>query len=127
MSNRFNFTLVGLVNQPQIRIKQRDVPNFVNYVLLGIINQPQFRLDQKGENENMEDDAITPETGKEKDVQVRVQGGSSGAVYGLGMIGACIYYISRGETTQEKARGFLKAMVWPVFVVKGILEFLEKE
>jgi hypothetical protein len=125
MSNRFNYVLVGLVNQPQIRIKQGGIPNFINYLLLGMINQPQFRLEQKGEN--MDDNEMTPAAEKEKDVQVRVQGGSGGAVYGLGMIGACIYYISRGETPQEKAIGFLKALVWPVFVVKGILEFLEKE
>ena len=73
------------------------------------------------------DDEITT-TGKEGDkVNVRVQGGSSGAVYGLGVIGACIFYISRGTTPQEKAIGFLKALVWPVFLVKGVLEILEKE
>jgi hypothetical protein len=70
---------------------------------------------------------ITPTKEEDKNVNVRVQGGSSGAVYGLGMIGACIYYISRGTTNQEKALGFLKALVWPVFLVKGVLEFLEKE
>lgn len=70
---------------------------------------------------------ITPTEGKDAKVNVRVQGGSSGAVYGLGVIGACIYYINRGTTTQEKVMGFLKALVWPVFLVKQALEFLEKE
>jgi hypothetical protein len=70
---------------------------------------------------------VTSTKEEDKNVNVRVQGGSSGAVYGLGMIGACIYYISRGTTNQEKALGFLKALVWPVFLVKGVLEFLEKE
>jgi len=70
---------------------------------------------------------ITPDEEKDEKVNVRVQGGSSGAVYGLGVIGASIYYINRGTTYQEKAIGFLKALVWPVFVVKQILEFLEKE
>jgi hypothetical protein len=70
---------------------------------------------------------LIPTKEEDKKVDVRVQGGSSGAVYGLGMIGACIYYISRGTTYQEKALGFLKALVWPVFLVKGLLEFLEKE
>jgi hypothetical protein len=125
MSNRFNYVLVGLVNQPQIDIRHKVMPNFINYLLLGVINQPQFRLEQKGEN--MEDDELTSDGEKEKDVQVRVQGGSGGAVYGLGLIGACIYFINRGVTPQDKLVGFLKALVWPVFLVKGAFEFLEKE
>jgi hypothetical protein len=70
---------------------------------------------------------ITPCEGKGDNVNVRVQGGSSGAVYGLGVIGACIYYISHAITPQEKALGFLKSLVWPVFLVKEALEFLHKE
>jgi hypothetical protein len=69
---------------------------------------------------------ITPIEEKGDNVNVRVQGGSSGSVYGLGMIGAAIYYISRAITPQEKALGFLKALVWPVFLVKEALEFLHK-
>ncbi|OGN90323.1 MAG: hypothetical protein A2Y88_14510 [Chloroflexi bacterium RBG_13_48_10] len=72
-------------------------------------------------------DEIAPSEGKDEKVNVQVHGGSSGAVYGLGVIGACIFYMSRGTTTQEKAMGFLKALVWPVFLVKQALEFLEKE
>ncbi len=74
----------------------------------------------------MTDELIPPEEKDEK-VNVQVRGGSSGAVYGLGVIGACIFYMSRGTTTQEKAMGFLKALVWPVFLVKQALEYLEKE
>jgi len=70
---------------------------------------------------------ITPTEEKGDNVNVRVQGGSSGAVYGLGMIGAAIYYISRAITPQEKVLGFLKALVWPVFLVKEVLEFLHKD
>jgi hypothetical protein len=70
---------------------------------------------------------ISPTEQEDQKINVKVQGGSSGAVYGLGVIGACIYYISRGTTTQEKFQGFLKALVWPVFLVKEALEFLEKE
>ena len=73
----------------------------------------------------MENDIASTEDKGQK-VNVQVQGGSSGAAYGLGVIGACIYYINRGTTTQEKALGFLKALVWPVFLIKQALEFLEK-
>jgi hypothetical protein len=69
---------------------------------------------------------ITPVEHEEEKVNVRVQGGSSGAVYGLGLIGACIFYMGRAVTPREKAIGFLKAMVWPVFVVKELLEFLTR-
>jgi len=125
MSNRFNYVLVGLINQPQVRIEQRAISTFINYLLLGIINQPQFSMEKQGDNMN---DEITSTKEKDKDdVQVRVQGGSGGAVYGLGIIGAAIFYISRAVTPQEKAVGFLKALVWPVFLVKEALEFLEKE
>lgn len=66
-------------------------------------------------------------TEKKDEVNVQVHGGSSGAVYGLGLIGAAIYYIGRATTPQEKAVGFLKALVWPVFLVYELLQFLHKE
>jgi hypothetical protein len=126
MRNQINNIIFGLINQPQIWIKHpgNGITNVVNYLLLGIINQPQLWIEQTGEKMTTE---ITPNEEKDEKYNVRVQGGSSGAVYGLGVIGACIYYISRGTTNQEKAIGFLKALVWPVFLVKQALEFLEKE
>ena len=128
MRNQINHFIIGLINQPQIWIKHQEtnITNVFNYILLGVINQPQIRITQTGENMS---DEITPNENKNEDqkVNVNVQGGSSGAVYGLGVIGACIYYINRGTTSQEKALGFLKALIWPVFLVKQALEFLEKE
>jgi hypothetical protein len=126
MRNQFNNIIFGIINQPQIWIKHQgnELTNVFNYIILGIINQPQFRIEQTGEKMTTE---ITPTEENGEKVNVRVQGGSSGAVYGLGVIGACIYYMSRGTTTQEKVMGFLKALVWPVFLVKELLEFLEKE
>lgn len=41
----------------------------------------------------------------------------SGAVYGLGFIGAAIYFISHATSFWMGVLGFLKAMVWPVFLV----------
>jgi hypothetical protein len=63
----------------------------------------------------------------DKQVAVKVQGGSSSPVYGLGMIGAWVYYIRRAETTEEKVRGFLKGIVWPAFLVYDLLDFLKRE
>lgn len=42
---------------------------------------------------------------------------SSGALYGLGLIGAAIYYISAATGFWMGVLGFLKALVWPVFLV----------
>jgi hypothetical protein len=55
------------------------------------------------------------------------QGGGSNPVYGIGMIGAWVYYIGRATTPQEKAIGFLKGLVWPAFLVYELLVFLKKE
>lgn len=50
--------------------------------------------------------------------------GPSGAIYGLGFIGAAIYYISIATTFWAGVLGFLKAIVWPAFLVYGALKSL---
>ncbi|MEQ9467648.1 MAG: hypothetical protein RLN88_09560 [Ekhidna sp.] len=49
---------------------------------------------------------------------------SGSAVYGLGFIGAAIYYISTATGFWVGFVGFLKAMVWPAFLVYEALKFL---
>jgi hypothetical protein len=49
---------------------------------------------------------------------------SSNAVYGLGFIGAVIYYISTATGFWMGVLGVLKAIVWPAFFVYGALKFL---
>ena len=51
-------------------------------------------------------------------------GGGGGAVYGLGLIGAAIYFIQQAPTFWLGVLGFLKAIVWPAFVVHRLLEYL---
>jgi hypothetical protein len=46
------------------------------------------------------------------------------AVYGLGFIGAAIYYISTATTFWVGVLGFLKALVWPAFLVYEALKAL---
>lgn len=41
----------------------------------------------------------------------------SGAVYGLGFIGAAVYFISHASGFWMGVVGFLKAVVWPAFLV----------
>jgi hypothetical protein len=50
--------------------------------------------------------------------------GGSGAVYGLGFIGAAVYYISTASGFWMGVLGFLKAIVWPAFLVYGVLKFI---
>ena len=50
--------------------------------------------------------------------------GSSGAVYGLGFIGAAIYFIGHAATFWAGVLGFLKAIIWPLFLVFKALEKL---
>ena len=41
----------------------------------------------------------------------------AGAVYGFGFIGAAVFYISTATGFWMGVLGFLKAMVWPAFLV----------
>lgn len=49
----------------------------------------------------------------------------SGVIYGLGLIGALIYFIQHATTFREGVLGILKAVVWPSIVVYKLFEFLE--
>jgi hypothetical protein len=50
--------------------------------------------------------------------------GPSNAIYGLGFIGAAIYYLSNATDFWMGVLGFLKAIVWPAFLVHAWLKFL---
>ncbi len=55
----------------------------------------------------------------------RLQSGApSGAVYGLGFIGALIYYVQHAVTFGAVVIGVLKALVWPAFLVFDLMQFL---
>lgn len=58
----------------------------------------------------------------------RIQQGAqaSGAVYGLGLIGAAIYFISTATSFWIGVLGFLKAIIWPVFLVFEAFKHLAK-
>jgi hypothetical protein len=48
------------------------------------------------------------------------------AIYGLGLIGALVYYIGSATTFWIGVIGFLKALVWPAFLVYYAFQFLAK-
>lgn len=49
----------------------------------------------------------------------------SSAVYGLGFIGAVVYFIQHAMGFWVGVLGVLKACVWPAFLVYKLLEFLK--
>ena len=51
-------------------------------------------------------------------------GAGGGAVYGLGLIGALVYFIQHATTFGDGLLGVLKALVWPALVVYKALELL---
>ncbi len=50
--------------------------------------------------------------------------GCSGVGYFLGFVGTVIYYISTATTFSMGFVGFLKALVWPGFLIYEIFKFL---
>jgi hypothetical protein len=49
---------------------------------------------------------------------------SGGAVYGLGFIGALVYYLSTAQTFWMGVLGAIKSLFWPGFLVYELLKFL---
>jgi len=45
-------------------------------------------------------------------------------IYFMGLIGAAIYFIGNAVGFRAGVLAFLKAVVWPVFLVKGLLAYL---
>ena len=52
------------------------------------------------------------------------QGGTSQAVYGLGLVGAWVYFIGQATTFWLGVLGFLKGLVWPALLVFEVLKYL---
>ena len=48
----------------------------------------------------------------------------NGAIYGLGFIGAAVYFISSATGFWMGVLGFLKAIVWPAFMVYEAFSYL---
>jgi hypothetical protein len=49
---------------------------------------------------------------------------SGSAVYGLGFIGAAVYYLSTATSFWMGVWGLLKALVWPAFLVFRLMKML---
>lgn len=44
-------------------------------------------------------------------------GGSGSPIYGLGMIGAMVYFMAKAESPEEYLLAFGKSLVWPALLV----------
>ena len=60
---------------------------------------------------------------EQKNRGARAAGGGN-AVYGLGLIGALIYYIQTANGFWDGVLGVLQALVWPVFLVYELLKLV---
>lgn len=49
---------------------------------------------------------------------------SSGAVYGLGLIGSLVFFIQQSSTFPQALLGIIKAILWPAFLVYEAFKFL---
>lgn len=52
------------------------------------------------------------------------KGSASDVVYGLGLIGGAVYFISTATSFWMGVLGFLKAIVWPAFLVYEAFKYL---
>lgn len=62
---------------------------------------------------------------KETIRNVTVNKGGGDAVYGLGMIGALVYYVQNATSFWLVIVGIFKAVFWPAFVLHALLTFLQ--
>jgi hypothetical protein len=56
--------------------------------------------------------------------QVRTGGAAGGGAYGLAFLGAAVYFIGHAATFWAGVLGFLKALVWPAFLVYELMKHL---
>ena len=56
--------------------------------------------------------------------KVVYRGAASAPIYGLGFIGALVYYLGHATTFWIGVLGFFKAVVWPAMLVYELLKYL---
>jgi hypothetical protein len=71
----------------------------------------------------MTTEPVTIKTEKQK-VKVIHRGGASEAVYGMGLIGAWVYFIGHATTFWLGVLGVFKGIVWPALMVYELLKYL---
>jgi hypothetical protein len=73
---------------------------------------------------NLEDTMVNETNSTKKKPTSKTVPVSSGT-YGLGLIGALIYFLEHAESFGDGALGVLKALFWPAPLVYKLLDFLQ--
>jgi hypothetical protein len=73
-------------------------------------------------NQSIEEDKKQKVKIKHRDVY---KGGSYGAIYGLGFIGAAVYFIMHSSSFWMGVLGIVKALFWPAYLVFKAFELLK--
>ena len=61
---------------------------------------------------------------KEKEDKTMKNHAGSGAIYGLGVIGALLYFIQHATSFLDGIVGVIQAVFWPAVVLYKVLEML---
>ena len=67
----------------------------------------------------------TPVTQQQRPIVKNVYNNAGNAVYGLGLIGAAVYFIQHSPTFWMGVVGLLKAIIWPALVIYKVLGMLQ--
>lgn len=59
-----------------------------------------------------------------KDWKKHKHGSKGGAIYGLGVIGALIYFFQNAHTFADVLVGIIKAVGWPAVIIYRVLQLL---
>jgi hypothetical protein len=62
---------------------------------------------------------------KQKGWKSRGSGSGGDAVYGIGLIGALVYYLQHANSFWSVIMGILKSLVWPAMMVYHLFGFLK--
>ena len=57
--------------------------------------------------------------------QIKKAGNRGSVLYGMGFIGAVIYFINHAMSFWAGVLGIIKAIFWPAFVIYKVLELLK--
>ena len=71
----------------------------------------------------MTDETNSPKQENQK-TKVVYKGAASAPIYGLGMIGAWVYYISHATTFWLGVLGIFKGIFWPAMLVYEAMKYL---
>ena len=62
--------------------------------------------------------------GTKKEVKAMCQSGFAGSIYGLGFLGALVYFIKHAGSFWQGLLGIIKAVLWPAVILYKVLELL---